>query len=302
MKIYRFTTLRRGQHTVSFHDGVKIHKDGSPFFDMAVFRNAKKADDFIKELKAEGYCEEGHAPAEVPTPPQKLAAPKAAQQLRAKLYTLASRGIAGEADSARRKLARLETRYDWSAPVEPEKGDIFAGLDFDLGYSDSARLLIDFPVAESDIASFVQWALSKAAKVQGSLRDAPGWRVAVWIEAPAMAMPKLKEVAETISAAFRDLWARFSSTPGVQPAARKVFFQGLWDGMLDDQRKAGQSLPAIVAPVVKASRAKRKLAVAPGVAVHPYSLALDLGRCIRFSIPTSEIIESLPSRIEALAA
>jgi hypothetical protein len=45
------------KYTVSFHDGIKTHSDGSKFFDIRLFRNKKKRDQFIKELKAEGYTE-----------------------------------------------------------------------------------------------------------------------------------------------------------------------------------------------------------------------------------------------------
>lgn len=227
---------------------------------------------------------------------------QAARLLRAKLAALAERGIAGEASAAQAKLARLEARYDFAAaPCEQKAGDIFEGLACDMR-SRSASLLIDLPVADSDIASFVQWAISKAANVNGTLRDAPGWRVAVWIEANPRAMEKLGTIARTIAGSFADLWARFSATPGVQPAARKVFFMGLYDGIFDDQRQPGQPLPPIVAPTVKGARAKRKLAVAPGVAIHPYTLAVDLGRSIRLSVPTEQIVESLAGRMEALAA
>jgi len=46
---------------------------------------------------------------------QKLASPKI-HELRAKLKTLAERGINGEKDVAQAKLARLEKRYDFNTP------------------------------------------------------------------------------------------------------------------------------------------------------------------------------------------
>jgi len=45
------------KYVVNFHDGVKTHKDGSPFFDMKIFKNKEKMNDFIKELKKKGYSE-----------------------------------------------------------------------------------------------------------------------------------------------------------------------------------------------------------------------------------------------------
>ena len=40
---------------MSKHDGTKFHKDGSKFFDIAIFSNAKKAEAYERDLKAQGY-------------------------------------------------------------------------------------------------------------------------------------------------------------------------------------------------------------------------------------------------------
>ena len=52
---YRQDNIGTAKYTVSYHDGAKKHSDGSPFFDVAIFRNKKKLDAFIKKLIAEGY-------------------------------------------------------------------------------------------------------------------------------------------------------------------------------------------------------------------------------------------------------
>lgn len=46
------------RYVVNYHDAMKTYKDGSPFYDLATFRNKKMMNDFIKQLKAEGYTEE----------------------------------------------------------------------------------------------------------------------------------------------------------------------------------------------------------------------------------------------------
>lgn len=56
---YQQDNIGSAKYTVNFHDGVKTHKDGSQFFDIRIFKNKKKRDQFIKELKAEGYKERG---------------------------------------------------------------------------------------------------------------------------------------------------------------------------------------------------------------------------------------------------
>lgn len=49
--------IGKAKFVVNFHDGVKTHKDGSDFFDIAIFKNKKKKDDFIKDLKKAGYIQ-----------------------------------------------------------------------------------------------------------------------------------------------------------------------------------------------------------------------------------------------------
>jgi hypothetical protein len=46
------------RYLVSFHDGVKTHKDGSPFYDIACISSKVKMAQFIKSLVQQGYvCE-----------------------------------------------------------------------------------------------------------------------------------------------------------------------------------------------------------------------------------------------------
>lgn len=56
-KLYRTqSSIGKARHVVSFHDGIKTHADGSPFFDTAIFRNKKRRDEFIEGLKGAGYA------------------------------------------------------------------------------------------------------------------------------------------------------------------------------------------------------------------------------------------------------
>lgn len=43
------------KYIVNYHDGVKTHKDGSKFYDIALFSNKQKMNNFIKELQNQGY-------------------------------------------------------------------------------------------------------------------------------------------------------------------------------------------------------------------------------------------------------
>jgi hypothetical protein len=54
---YRQDNIGKAKYTINFHDGCSTHKDGSPFFGIAIFRNLKKMKGFIKELVEAGYKE-----------------------------------------------------------------------------------------------------------------------------------------------------------------------------------------------------------------------------------------------------
>jgi hypothetical protein len=47
------------KYSVHTHDGVSTHQDGSPFYGMALFRNRRKKDQYVRELKRQGYVERG---------------------------------------------------------------------------------------------------------------------------------------------------------------------------------------------------------------------------------------------------
>lgn len=43
------------KYVVNYHDGIKKNKDGSNFYDIAIFRNKKKMNSFVSELLKDGY-------------------------------------------------------------------------------------------------------------------------------------------------------------------------------------------------------------------------------------------------------
>ncbi len=57
MKYYEVweTTGTRMRHKVYFHDGVKTHKDGSPFLDLRMFTNKVARNAFCASLDVAGY-------------------------------------------------------------------------------------------------------------------------------------------------------------------------------------------------------------------------------------------------------
>jgi hypothetical protein len=60
MQYYEQSNVGTAKYVVNYHDGIKKHNDGSPFFDVAIFSNKKKKAAFIRTLRAGGYTERGH--------------------------------------------------------------------------------------------------------------------------------------------------------------------------------------------------------------------------------------------------
>jgi len=54
---YRQDNIGKAKYTVNFHDGEQTHRDGSPFFAIAIFHNKKKLNTFTNNLKKNGYKE-----------------------------------------------------------------------------------------------------------------------------------------------------------------------------------------------------------------------------------------------------
>lgn len=49
--------IGRSKYALSFHDGVKKHDDGSPIYDIRLFRNKQRLHEAIRNLESEGYKE-----------------------------------------------------------------------------------------------------------------------------------------------------------------------------------------------------------------------------------------------------
>ena len=61
MKVfYRQDNIGTSKYSISYHDGIQTHKDGSPFYGIAIFRNKKKLHEFINKLISDGYRERGY--------------------------------------------------------------------------------------------------------------------------------------------------------------------------------------------------------------------------------------------------
>lgn len=213
-----------------------------------------------------------------------------ARDLRAKLQDMATLGAeAGERDNAKAKLTRLESRLDFTPRMTT--ADLFKGR-FSPAPHGEAIPVRTFSASDYDIANAVKWAVETATRIPCLFRPVNGSGSQLCAQATPGTIKRLSEIAATIAGDFGALWHQYAAA-GANPADRSCFVRGLFDGMMHETKPDGQPLPAR-ATVAKTGRAK-KLAVARprGLELHPYSVALDLGRQIRFNTPLADIAAEL---------
>jgi hypothetical protein len=58
MIYYTRDNVGKCKYTVNWHDGRETHDDGSPFFNIKIFKNKKAVAKFIAGLKSKGYVEQ----------------------------------------------------------------------------------------------------------------------------------------------------------------------------------------------------------------------------------------------------
>ncbi len=211
-----------------------------------------------------------------------------ARALLAKLTALAERGVNGEATAAKRKLDRLKRKFDFEAPDLTSTPELFAGVFKPAG---AALRVRTFDRSQFDVANSVKWAIEQNTGIQCSFRGDG-------LELYASAMPdtatNLGRIAGTVTESFEELWRQFCAVAGGNPLDRSVFVRGLFDGMMGEEHPAGEPLPrrTVTARPIK-SRKKQAMNLAPGVSLHPYSTAANLGKQIRFSVPLDRLTEEL---------
>jgi hypothetical protein len=208
-----------------------------------------------------------------------------ARALLDKLEALAERGIDGEKIVARRKIARLKARFDFSQPDQTGMPDLFSGH---FKQSRTARKIYSFGAHDFDVANSVKWAIESAVKIPCVYRHGD-----LLAEATSSTARRLTEIAGHIANSFGALIEQFRTLDGVSVGDRSVFVMGLYDGMMKETRNAGQRLPG--RPQIKKVRKAKKGAVTqtPGLHIHPYTVGLSLGQQIRFSATLEQITAEL---------
>jgi len=207
------------------------------------------------------------------------------QALFRKLQALVERGVGGEKAVAQRKLARLTARYDLSVPATNDTPDLFSGR---FANSSAARRIYSFESNELDVANAVKWAIESATRIRCVHKGAD-----LLAEATPATARKLVEISDHIANSFRALLARFGKLHGVSLADRSAFLLGLYDGMMNETRSAGQRLPGRFHSAKRGRPRKPPASDASGVNVHPYAIAVELGKQIRFSVPLDQITAEL---------
>lgn len=219
----------------------------------------------------------------------KPATPKA-RILLEKLQALAEKGIDGERTSAQHKIARLKARFDFSGEAPTETPDLFSGT---FKRATKARRIYRFNPNELDVANAVKWAIESATGMRCVFRNAD-----LFSEAAPPTAERLKEVADRIACSFRSLLAKFTALDGVNVSDRSAFVMGLYDGMMNETREAGQRLPSRALPAKKPKGRKTQATGGASLHLHPYTLAVSLGKRIRFSAPVEQITAELESVIQ----
>lgn len=224
--------------------------------------------------------------------PMKPADPRA-RALLGKLERLAdpaNNGTPDEIAAANRKLQRLRSRYDFTkpSPAEEDPLDIFSAA-FSKRTTQRTTQLHTFEPADFDIANSVKWAIEQATGIPCSFQ---GGQLSAAVTAGAAR--RLAKIALHISESFKTLLERFGKLQGVTAADRRLFVRGLYDGMMNDPRGVGERLPGQANSPAKRRRTKGKPADRPPqLAVHPYTVALGLGRQVRFAAPVEAIVAEL---------
>ena len=218
-------------------------------------------------------------PARLKTP-----ASNAARRLLEKLFALvASPGTPDEGKAAAAKLERLKAKYDFGQRDVSKEG-LFSGH-FQRAYDAQSVIALDDP----GLLTWVKWAIEEATDIKCVMRGSE-----LLAQATPQTAAKLGDIGRTIAEGFSALWLRFSEFPGVNGADRDLFMRGAWDGMMQEQKPLGLALPKrAVAPQAKRKPKKSAVGHVAGVNLHPYAVALDLGRQIRFNVPLPDVIVQL---------
>jgi hypothetical protein len=211
-----------------------------------------------------------------------------ARALLLKLAALAERGIDGEKTQAIARLKKLKAAYDFAMPDEGEKNDLFAG-----GFRPGsvARCLCRFDAGEMGLAAFVKWGIEHGARVMCSFRGED-----LCAEVSTADADRLAGVALHLAEGFRTLTRQFCERC---PRDGGLFARGLYDGLTGEAKPPGEMLPSRQVAKIERGRSKKRLALKgpDALNIHPYAVALPLGKQLRFSVSLTKIAGELAEQL-----
>jgi hypothetical protein len=227
---------------------------------------------------------------------EKTLATTALRRRHAHLTEMATRGTDHEKSIAKEKLARLESRHDFSKQSEPEAADIFFGWQAPT-YSEESHPL--FVVAKNwqDAANLVKWVLADQFQASSAWRTLPDG-VSLLVHAKIADVERMKPFAKSLLETIIAACTEFTGRRDVRELDRAAFLNGLYDGLMDEARPAGGMMPGF-SPVAKKKpvrlRKSKKSAppVATSTSIHPYDLGRDAGRKLRTNMPREEICDAI---------
>ncbi len=211
---------------------------------------------------------------------------------------MAERGTTHEAAIAETKLASLRSRYDFSvsfaaAATNPEDDLFYNAARIRPERKASQRLMV-FDIKDSAIGNYSKWVLKEGFQIDGVWRGvARGTGTALYVGAKAEDIPHLRHIAEVVTERFKSLWKSFVETTGADSSDEPSFYAGLYDGLMQEPRKAGQAIPRRNGSAKKGRRKARVTSDDTKVRPHAYSIALELGAQIRLNKPLGQITSLL---------
>jgi hypothetical protein len=174
-----------------------------------------------------------------------------------------------------------------------EATDLFHGIEVVSALGNTAQIFT-FECGDTNASDFIKWAICNRFNVQGRWKDEGKGKITLFLEVCNSSVKALRKLAETMAGSFAELWREFNALPGSTLSDARLFMRGLHDGMMNDEREPGEPLPRrSVRPVKQRGGRSRALAFPSGVAIHPYSVALGIGRKIRLMVPAVELTAEL---------
>ncbi len=206
------------------------------------------------------------------------------------LTAMAARGTTHEKSVAKEKILRLEGKYDFSA--EADIGDVFAKW-LRPSYSHISYPVLKIKKEGLDTANLIKWVFQDQFGTSSSWKTLPEGTV-LMLHAKESDVKRLKPFAKRLHDTIVAVCAEFSHGRNIRALDLAPFLNGLYDGLIDETRPHGTTVPGF-SPTAKkklgrAKKPKKSEALAGSSAsIHPYDLGRDAGKKLRADAPREEL-------------